>query len=163
MRISIIAAMGRNRVIGKNGALPWHLPADLAHFKILTMSHPIVMGRKTHESISRALPGRTNIVITRQPNYQSKDCVVVSSMEEVLKRPEGEIFVIGGAEMYRAFLPHARRLYLTLVGGDFEGDAYFPELNMAEWQETARAENPADEKNQNPYTFVTYERIAKSA
>lgn len=157
--ISIIVAMAKNRVIGKRGAIPWYLPADLARFKRLTMRHPIIMGRKTHESIGRALPGRQNIVITRQEGYQAKGCDVVHSLEEALERAEGdEVFVIGGAEIYREALPLAKRIYLTGVDAELPGDVYFPEFDRRAWREVERVPGVMDEKNPYPHTFFTLER-----
>ena len=162
MKISIIVAMAKNRVIGKKGALPWQLPADLIHFKRLTLGHVIVMGRKTHESIGRALPGRKNVIITRSKDYTKPDCAVVYSVPEALSFArsvgEKEVFFIGGQEIYRAILPEANRLYVTLIGREFEGDVYFPAVDFSRWREISREEGIVDEKNPYPHTFLVFER-----
>lgn len=145
-RIAMIVAMARNRVIGRDGALPWHLPEDLRHFKELTLGKPIIMGRLTWESIGRPLPGRANIVVSRVPDFEAPGAEVVPSLEAALARageiagPDGEIMVIGGAQIYRAALPLAERIYLTRIEVDAEGDAMFPELDPSCWHvvETAR-------------------------
>ncbi len=162
MHLSIIVAMGSNRVIGNRNALPWHLPADLAHFKSTTMGKPILMGRRTHESIGRPLPGRLNIVITHNRNYTAEGCSVVHSLEQAIEAASGheEIMIIGGAELYRQALPRVERLYLTCIDADFEGDAYFPELSDADWRELASESHRPDGKNAHPYRFVTLQRIA---
>jgi dihydrofolate reductase len=161
MKISIIVAMAANRVIGHENRLPWHLPADLAHFKTITMGKPILMGRKTWESIGRPLPGRTSIVITHDSTYQADGCVVVHSIEAALEAAQGhdEVMVIGGAELYRQVLPRADTLYLTRVEGDFEGDTLFPELDATGWNEVANESHTADERNPCPYRFITLERV----
>jgi dihydrofolate reductase len=156
--ISLVAAMARNRVIGAGNRLPWHLPEDLKRFKRLTMGAPVIMGRKTHESIleqaGKALPGRRNIVVTRQPGARWDGCEVAGSLDAALAaaRDAPEVFVIGGAELYRLALPRADRLYLTLLDAAYPGDTLFPELDPADWRETAR--EPGD-----GFAFVTYERI----
>jgi dihydrofolate reductase len=161
VKIAIVVAMAENRVIGRDNRLPWHLPADLRHFKQLTVGKPVMMGRKTHESIGRALPGRTNIVVTRDHSYQAPGCVVVHSIEGALRAAEGheEAMVIGGTEFYRQLLPKAERIYLTLVHAVFEGDALFPEITPGEWREVERTDCTADEKNPWPYSFIRLERI----
>ena len=165
MKLSLIAAMDRNRVIGVDNTLPWHLPADLKHFKSVTMSKPILMGRKTYESIGKPLPGRENIVLSRQAGFSAKGCTVVRSVEAALAYADNELgaeelMVIGGSQLYGAMLCMADRLYLTQVDTSVEGDAYFPEINRSEWTETDWQENAADEKNPFNYTFVTLDRIA---
>lgn len=161
--ISAIVAMAKNRVIGKNNQLPWHLPADLKHFKLITTGHPILMGRKTYESIGKPLPNRTNIVLTRDKSYHAPGCLVVNSLDEAIKFAESEenkeIFIIGGAEIYRQLLGAIERIYLTVVQHEFEGDAYFPELDQKEWKEIEREEHGADEKNEYGYSFIILERI----
>ena len=159
MPVSLIAAMAENRVIGRDNQLPWRLSADLQHFKALTMGKPIIMGRKTYESIGRPLPGRTNIVITRDSAFQAEGCEVVHSIEQALAAARGfeEVMVIGGAELYRQMLDHADRLYLTLVRAEVEGDALFPELGQ-QWHEVERESRKADDKNQFDYDFVILER-----
>jgi len=161
MKIAIVVAMGENRVIGRDNRLPWHLPADLKHFKQLTLGKPVVMGRKTYASIGRPLPERTNIVVTRDRDYEAPGCVVVHSLEEALAAAgeAAEVMVIGGAEFYRQVLPRTDTLYLTRVHAVFEGDTVFPELNEAEWQEVARTDCEPDEKNPWPYSFMELKRI----
>lgn len=161
MKISIVVAMSTNGVIGRDNQLPWHLPADLQHFKKTTMGKPILMGRKTYESIGRPLPGRTNIVITRDADYAAEGCVVVYSIEAALQAAgeQDEIMIIGGAEFYRQILPLADTIYLTRIHEDFAGDTYFPELNPAEWHEVERTDWEADEKNSHRYSFVRLERV----
>ncbi len=153
--------MKKNRVIGKGNALPWHLPADMKHFRELTMGKPVIMGRKTFESIGKPLEGRKNILITSDSNYRAEGCLVVHSLEEALKTAEGgeEVMIIGGGKIYEEFLPKADRIYLTEIHQDFEGDTYFPEFNQNEWQETSREDFKPDEKNPFAYSFVTLERI----
>jgi dihydrofolate reductase len=161
-RICLIAAMAANRVIGRNNALPWHLPADLKRFKALTMGHPVVMGRKTYESIGRPLPGRQNLVITRSRDYAAPGCEVVHSLDAALAACRGaqEIFIIGGAELYRESLPRAQRLEFTEIHAEFEGDAIFPEFSLDEWRETGREFHGADAAVSFGYDFVRYERMA---
>lgn len=160
-RLSAIAAMDQNRVIGLNNALPWHLPADLAHFKAITTGHPILMGRKTHESIGRPLPNRTNIVLTRDPHYTAAGVVVVHSLDEAIAAcpADEEIFIIGGAELYALALPKISRLYLTLIDHAFPGDTTFPPLPETEWQAISRETHAPDEKNAYGFAFVTLERV----
>jgi len=160
--ISLIAAMASNRVIGINNTLPWHLPADFRHFKAVTMGKPILMGRKTYESIGRPLPGRTNIIITNNPSYSAEGCSVVNSIEEalVLTQNEEEVMIIGGASFYQQTLAFAQRIYLTIIHHNFEGDAYFIELDHASWREVERVDHPADENNRYPYSFLTLEKKA---
>jgi dihydrofolate reductase len=156
--VSIIVAAASDGTIGRSGGIPWHLPADLARFKRLTMGHPIVMGRKTHESIGRALPGRRNIVITRQRDYRAEKCEVVGSLDEALARAgDGEVFVIGGAEVYREALPRASRIYLTRVEGEFQADRFFPGIG-GKWREVERVPGTLDERNRHAHSFVTLER-----
>lgn len=152
--------MAENRVIGVNNTLPWRLPADLKHFRKLTTGHHVIMGRRNHESIGKPLPERTNVVITRNPNYRATGCLVAHSFEEALAIANGdpEIFVIGGAEIYRQALDGADRLYLTLVHAHIEGDTYFPELNGNHWLEVERERHEADDRNPYAYTFLTYAR-----
>ena len=160
MKISIVVAMAANRVIGRDNGLPWHLPADLKHFKETTMGKPILMGRRTWESIGRPLPGRTSIVITRDQDYAAPGCVVVNSIEAALQAAgqQEEVMVIGGAEFYRQVLPRTGTIYLTQIHADIEGDTFFPELDEAEWRETARVDCEADERNPYEYSFITLER-----
>jgi dihydrofolate reductase len=162
MKLSLIVAMADNHVIGHNNRLPWHLPADLKHFRAITLGKPVLMGRKTWESIGRPLPGRTNIVITRNADYLAADCVVVHSLDEALRAAgsAAEVMVIGGAELYRQALPQADTLYLTLVHGEFEGDTRFPDWRPDDWRETARIDHGPDHRNPHAYSFITLERIA---
>jgi len=161
MKISIVVAMDANGVIGRDNELPWHLPADLQHFKKTTMGKPILMGRKTWESIGRPLPGRTNIVITRDSDYQADGCVVVNSIDAAMAAAaeQDEVMVIGGAEFYRQVLPRADTLYLTRIHASFDGDTVFPELNAADWREVERSDQSADEKNPHDYSFIRLERV----
>lgn len=158
---AIIVAMTKDRVIGREGGLPWRLSADLRRFKQLTMGHAIVMGRRTFESIGRVLPGRTSIVITRQSNYGVPDGVhVAKDFEEGLAAASTsqKIFVIGGGEVYTTALPRASRLYITWVEADVAGDAYFPEWGEASWQLVHEESGQADQNNQFPYRFCEYRR-----
>jgi dihydrofolate reductase len=161
MTISLICATSQNGVIGLNNRLPWRLPADLAHFKKLTMGHHILMGRKTYESIGRPLPGRTNVVITRQKDFQAEGCLMAHSVEQAIAlcHKDDEVFVIGGAEIYQQTLPFANRIYLTIIHQDFEGDAFLFELDQTVWQETSRKDFEANEKNRYGYSFITLERV----
>lgn len=157
MSVSIIAACARNRVIGAGNRLPWHLPEDLARFKRLTTGRCIVMGRKTFESIGKPLPKRTSIVVTRGKQDLPAGVKRAGSVEEALALATGEVFVIGGAEIYRQTLDRADRLYLTLIDADVEGDVLFPELDLRAWREVERDDRP---RGAGPfaYSFVTYER-----
>jgi dihydrofolate reductase len=161
MDISIIVAMDKNNVIGKDNDLPWRLSADLKHFKAITMGKPIVMGRKTYESISRPLPGRKNIVMTRSSDYVAEGCTVVNSLDEAMREAGDvdEIMIMGGAGLYKQVLENANRLHLTEVHAEVAGDVYFPEIDKADWLEIEREEHSADEKNEFDYSFVVMERI----
>lgn len=154
--LSIIVAMDRNRLIGKNNALPWHLPADLQHFKSTTMGKPVVMGRRTWESLGRPLPGRTNIVITRNRSYRAEGAHVVHSLDEAISMVSDheEAMIIGGANLYAQVLPVADRLYITRVDGVFEGDAWFPELDESRWNTETVVQHDPDHKNRHGYEFV---------
>lgn len=159
--ISFIVAMDRNRVIGRDNQLPWHLPEDLKFFKRTTMGHTIAMGRKTHESIGRVLPGRENIVITRRPGYQSEGCTIFTSVEDFAvysREQKNEIFVIGGAEIFKETFPYADRLYITYIDEVFEGDTYFPEFPLKEWELVSCQQGIKDEKNPYDYEFRIYQR-----
>lgn len=158
-RISIIAAIAKHRVIGLNNTLPWHLPEDLKRFRALTMGHHIVMGRKTYESLGRLLPGRTTVIVSRNKNYTVPGAFVAESLNAALAlcRGDEEVFVIGGAELYRDAIPLANRLYLTEIDADFEGDAYFPEFERAEWIETARESHLSADDLQ--FAYVTCDRL----
>ncbi|MFH1044330.1 MAG: dihydrofolate reductase [Pseudomonadota bacterium] len=161
-RICLIVALAANRVIGKNNALPWRLPADLKRFKALTMGHPLLMGRKTHESIGRPLPGRRNLVITRNRDYSATGCEIVHSLDEAIAACRGaqEIFIGGGAELYRESLPRAHRLEFTEIQAEFEGDATFPEFSLAQWRETGREIHSNEAGIPFRYDFARYERMA---
>lgn len=155
--ISLIAAMAENRAIGRDNALPWRLPADMRRFVSLTRGKPIIMGRRSHEAIGRALPERRNIVLSRDHTYQAPGCTVVHDVGSALAAAAGaeELMVIGGEQVYRLFLPWADRIYLTVVHAQFDGDALFPELDASEWLETSRQERPADVQNPYALTFLT--------
>ncbi len=160
MLISLVAALARNGVIGVDNRLPWRLPADLRHFRHLTMGKPVLMGRKTFQSIGKPLPGRTNIVVTRDADFQAPGVIVVDSITAGIQAAEGheELMVIGGASIYEAMLPQAGRMYLTFIHQDFAGDARFVDYDENEWVETAREDHPADDDNPCAYSFVTLER-----
>jgi len=158
----LIAARDRNGVIGVKGELPWYLPNDFRHFKQTTLGHPVIMGRKTFESIGKPLPGRRNVVMTRDPQFQAEGVECVSSTEEAGKlfAADETVFVIGGGEIYRQFLPSSRRVILTEVDMEVEeGDAWFPELNPEAFQEVSRETHPADERHSVSYAFVEYAKI----
>lgn len=155
--IKIIVATSKNRVIGNNNSLIWHLPADLKHFKSLTVGSSIIMGRKTYESIGKPLPDRRNIIITRDFDYHVDDCEVVNSLEEALLICGENCFIIGGGEIYKQSLSIADELYLTLVDEEFEGDTYFPEIGE-DWFESERQDFEPDDKNKYKYSFIKYER-----
>jgi dihydrofolate reductase len=166
MIITAIAALGQNRVIGKGGRLPWHLPADLKHFKLATMGHHILMGRKTWDAFPNgALPGRVNVVISRNKAFRADGAVVFPALDQALewvyRQGETEAFIIGGAQIYLSALAMTDRLLLTEVDAQPEGDAHFPELRESEWEETAREHHPADEKNALALDFLVLERIKK--
>lgn len=156
--VSLIAAMAKNRVIGKDNQMPWHLPADLKHFKRVTMGKPIIMGRKTYESIGKALPGRLNIVISRNPDYKLDDSEVVTSLDAALERVANasEVMIIGGGYLYSQTLSLANKLYLTLIDLDVEGDTHFPNYQQLNLQEVSRETFKADDKNPYNYEFVEY-------
>ncbi len=164
--VALIVAMAANRVIGRNNQLPWYLPNDLKYFRATTMGKPIIMGRKTYESIGKPLPGRTNIVLTTNEAFQAEGVKVVHSVDEALAVAEGvalidgadEVMVIGGAEIYALFLAHSQRLYLTEVHAEVCGDAWFPELDWSQWQQQGREDFAAEEPNPYDYSFVVYQR-----
>ena len=159
--LSIIVAMGKNRVIGANSAIPWRLPNELQLFKRLTMGHHIIMGRKTWESIGRLLPGRTTVIVTRQKNYAVPGAIIVNSLNEAIAQCAGddEAFVVGGGELYREALPIADRLYLTEVDTIPHGDTRMPDINMGEWRVISTEHHTADEKHAHNYVFNVYDRI----
>lgn len=158
--ISLIAAMAKNRVIGQSNQMPWHLPADLARFKAITIGKTIIMGRKTFASIGKPLPGRRNIVITRG-NLTNEGCEFVHSLEEALDiaGDEQEVFVIGGGDIFQQALPRATRLYLTLIDLEVEGDTFFPDWDEQQWQLVSEVAHPQDEKTPYPYRFLLLERV----
>jgi dihydrofolate reductase len=158
--VSIVVATDDRGGIGLGGTLPWHLPDDLRRFKALTMGKPIVMGRRTHDSIGRALPGRQNIVISRQPGLRIEGCTVVDSLDAALAAagPVPEVVVIGGADVYRLALPGAQTLHLTRVHADAGADTFFPALDAADWEEVAREDRPADERHAHAVSYLTLRR-----
>ncbi|MBV6654108.1 MAG: dihydrofolate reductase [Mameliella sp.] len=163
MIISAIVAIDQNRVIGKDNDIPWHLPADLKYFKRRTLNHHIIMGRKTFESIGRALPKRTNIIITRNPFFIVTNCLVASSLQEAIElarnNGEDEVFIIGGGTVYEQAMPIIDRLYLTEVDTTVEdGVVFFPEIDSTQWNEVSSVPHLADEKNPFDYTFKVFER-----
>lgn len=158
-KIALVVAMDKNRAIGRAGALPWHLPDDLKHFKALTLGKTVLMGRKTFQSIGRPLPKRRNVALTKDPNFRSEGVEVVHSLDDALLLDE-EIMVIGGGEVYALFLPLATHLHLTLVDTAIpDADTFFPEWNPAQWRETHREFHPADERHLFAFSFVDLERI----
>jgi len=173
MIVSLIVAVSKNNVIGSAGQLPWHLPDDFKRFKKITEGHPVIMGRKTYESIGRPLPDRENIVITGQRDYVAEGCRVVHSLSEALMRFVGsneEVFIIGGGQIYRQYfeLPSelevllnttADKIYLTRVDVSLEGDTFFPSLPPEKWRKVSREEHPADTKHKFAFTFLVYERV----
>lgn len=163
-RLSIIAAVARNSVIGRNGKLPWHLSSDLKRFRALTLGHHILMGRKTYESIGRPLPGRKSIVISRNTSFSAPGCLNATSLTQALAlaQADNEVFVIGGAALYREALPLAQRLYLTEVLATVAGDTFFPALQRAQWREITRQHVPASEDNDFASDFVIYDRVLAS-
>jgi len=156
--LTLVAAMARNRVIGINNTLPWHLPEDLKHFKAVTLGKPVLMGRKTFDSIGRPLPGRRNIVITRQADWQAEGVDVAHSLSEAMQLAEGvdEVCLIGGAELYAQAIGMADKLKLTEIAAEYEGDAHFPALAVGDWQELARSEHCSAQGL--AYAFVEYQR-----
>ena len=161
MILSIIVAAAENGVIGRDNGLAWRLSSDLKHFKALTTGHTILMGRRTFESIGRALPNRRNIVITRDPAYRAEGCEVAHGVDEALAmtRDEEEVFVTGGGIIYAETWERADRLYLTVVHATVEGDTRIPPVLPGRWREIGREDHPADEKNEYAYSFVNYERV----
>jgi dihydrofolate reductase len=163
VRLSILAAVARNGVIGRHNALPWHLPEDLKHFKALTMGHTIIMGRKTYASIGRVLPGRTNVIVTRQLDFHAPDAILVHTLEDALDlngRQDDVLFIIGGARLYEQTLDLVQRLYLTEIQQDFEGDTFFPAFDRGDWVEVSRERHVSDGKAGVPleYHFVILDR-----
>lgn len=161
--LNYVVAKARNDVIGSKNDLPWYLPADLKHFKELTLGHAVVMGRKTFDSIvarlGKPLPGRTNVVVTRNQDFTYPGVTVLHDIESIYDL-EGDVYNIGGAELFRATFDRADTLYVTEVHASIPGDTYFPVIDLAQWRETAREPHTADEKNPYDYDFVTYERLS---
>lgn len=165
MRKALMVAMARNRVIGRNDALPWYLPEDLKYFKRMTLGKPIIMGRKTFESIGKPLPGRANLVVTRNPNWGHAGVRVFHDLESAYRSAEAqaaidgveEVVIIGGGEIFAEALPDAERLYLTEVHADVEGDAYFPEVDWGQWHEVKREDFARSENNPFDYSFVVFD------
>ena len=164
MRISLIVAVSANSVIGARGELPWRLPDDLRRFKRLTMGKPIVMGRLTWDSIGRPLPGRQNIIISRNPEFAAPGCDIAASPEDAigLAGDAEELMIIGGGHIYRDFFPRASRIYMTQVAASIDGDTSFPELADGEWNETRRESHPADEQHAYAFDFIQLDRIGAS-
>lgn len=165
MIISSIAALSRNKVIGKNNDLPWRLPNDMKYFMEKTKGHYVIMGRKNYESIPpkfRPLPDRTNIVLTHQDDYKAPGCTIIHNLETGIKlaeqNGETELFIIGGAQIYELALPYVTKMYLTLVNADVDGDTYFPTIDYDQWTLVTSYGNPIDEKHKYPYRFETYEK-----
>jgi len=166
MRIALIVAMSRNRVIGRNNKLPWYLPEDLKYFKRVTVGKPIIMGRKTFESIGRPLPGRLNIVVTRNAEWSAEGVTAVTDLDQAFARAEAqatidgvdEVMVIGGGHIYEAVLPRADRLYLTQVHAEVAGDAWFPVVDWDQWEEVSREDYSGNEKNPYDYSLVVFDR-----
>lgn len=161
MPIAQVVAISQNRVIGKDNQLIWHMPADLKHYKNITMGHHMIMGRKTYESIGRPLPGRTTVIITRDKNYKAEGCIIVNSLDEALKvaASDSEPCIVGGGEIFRQAMSITDKIYLTIIHHDFEGDTFYPELDPAEWKLIKREDFQPDEKNRYPYSFCEYERV----
>lgn len=161
MKVTLIAAMARDRVIGRQGQVPWHLPEDLKHFRLRTTGHTVIMGRKTFESIGKPLPKRRSIVISRRPDDLHPEVQVASSLEAALAlagNDDDEIFIAGGEQIYTLALPRADRLDLTIVDAPIAGDAYFPPFNSKEWRLISEEQHQADERHAHPYCFRLYER-----
>jgi dihydrofolate reductase len=159
--IALVVAMAENGVIGTANRLPWHLPADLKHFKALTLGKPVLMGRKTFQAIGAALPGRRNLVLTRAADFSAPDVEVVSTLDGAIaaSADAAELMIIGGAQVYRLCLPRAARIYLTRVHTVVAGDTRFPNCDWNEWRQAERSEHPADDKNVFAMTFLTLERV----
>ena len=162
MKLNIMAAVASNGVIGRDNALPWHLSADLKHFKALTMGHHLLMGRRTFDSIGRALPGRISVVISRDENFRAEGIVIAPSIERAIEIAAGdaEAFVCGGAQIYQQTLHRAARMYITQVHAEVEGDAFFPDFDdVGEWMLVDREDFESDGKNDHDYSFLTYDRV----
>ena len=157
--LSLIVAIAKNRVIGVNNTLPWYLPEDLKRFRALTTGHHIIMGRKTYDSLGRLLPGRTTVIVTRNPDYKVEGAIVVHSLEAAIEAcgDDNEAFLIGGAELYKDGLKLANKLYITEINAEYAGDAFFPELEMVEWRAGERETHQAD--NGLGFSYITYQRV----
>jgi dihydrofolate reductase len=162
-RIAFVVAYDRGRAIGKDNRLPWRLPDDMRHVRNVTMGKPMIMGRRTWDSIGRPLPGRTSIVLTRDRQFRCDGCLVARTPEEAMKLAGAvpEIIVFGGARVFEEFLPRADRIYLTEVETTVDGDTHFPEIDLAEWREVERARHPADERHPYAFSFVTLDRVRR--
>ncbi|TDO73403.1 dihydrofolate reductase [Halanaerobium saccharolyticum] len=164
MSLSIIAAMDKNQLIGKQGKMPWNLPADLKYFKNTTIGAPVIMGRKTFESIGFPLPGRRNIILTRNKDYAAEGCEIFHSQEEILDEfleKDKEAFIIGGAEIYKQFLAYSDKLYLTIIEHQFSGDTYFPEIDWQKWDKISEKKGTTDSNNPYTYSHHVYQRKNK--
>ncbi|PWA13263.1 dihydrofolate reductase [Pueribacillus theae] len=159
--ISFLVAMDKNRLIGKDNDLPWRLPADLAFFKKKTTGNTIIMGRKTYASIGRPLPNRRNVILTRDKNFNAEGCIIVHTVEDAIAsiQPNEEGFVIGGAEIFPQFLPYADKMYITFINEEFDGDTYFPEIDMEKWQLVSREKGIKNDKNPYDYEFLCYKKL----
>jgi dihydrofolate reductase len=166
MKISLIVAMASNRVIGLNNQMPWHLSADLKKFKKITIGSPILMGRKTYESIGKPLPGRTTIIVSRNLKYRQDGCLVFNDLETALKKAcnsANEVFVIGGSDLYEALLPIADAIYLTIINREFQGDTFFPDLDLNDWSEVEREDINDDPDAAFSYSFLKLEKANKNS
>lgn len=165
MMISLIVAVAENNVIGKNNKLPWHLPADLKYFKQTTAGHPVIMGRGTFESLGKPLPGRTNIIITRQQQYKADGCIITDNLQAAIEHARitgtEEAFIIGGGTIFRQSMLLANRIYLTRIFHEFEGDTFFPEVNTPEWMLMSEKQHQPDEKNKYAFAIRVFERKIK--
>ncbi|MCM3409467.1 DfrD/DfrG/DfrK family trimethoprim-resistant dihydrofolate reductase [Metabacillus litoralis] len=161
MKVSLIVAMDQNRVIGYKNDIPWRIPRDWEYVKNVTKGHSIILGRKNFESISRALPHRRNIILTRDKDFSFEGCEIVHSREEVFElcKQEKELFIFGGEQIYKLFLPYVEKMYITKIHHSFEGDTFFPEVNEKEWKEVSVEKGIKDDKNPYTYYFHVYERI----
>lgn len=163
MKISIIAAVANNNVIGNKNQIPWHLPADMKHFKETTMGHCVIMGQNTFKSIGRALPGRTNIILTFDENFKSEGCIAVNSTDEALRvasaKAENEVFIIGGASVYKQYIGISDRLYITKIDKDFKGDTFFPEIDKKVWKLESSTQHKKDKDNPYNFRFDIFEKI----
>jgi len=163
MKISIIAAVSENSVIGRKGKIPWHLSGDLKNFRRITKGHHLIMGRKTYQSIGHPLPDRINIIVSRNPKLKIKKCIITHSLKEALQvsqdAGEKEVMIIGGEQIYKQVLPLAEKIYLTRVKVNVVGDTYFPKIESSDWKEISCEPHPADDKNQYPYELCILERV----